>query len=161
MSLSLQYVGNSMELIHPRLKQFWGDLKKILPEAKVYETLRSNARQTFLYEQGRSRPGEIVTYAKAGDSPHNHGLAFDIVGVNFNTEEKEIRNLLKNNSDVTWGKDFWRIDTKTKKKVRFPDPSHFQIKNWRSKVMGLKPDFTIPIIAIIGFSIYKFRGNRK
>ena len=31
----------------------------------------------MLYEQGRTKPGKIVTNAKAGESAHNWGLAFD------------------------------------------------------------------------------------
>lgn len=42
-------------------------------------TFRSKATQTALYAQGRTAPGKIVTNAKAGDSFHNYGLAFDIV----------------------------------------------------------------------------------
>jgi peptidoglycan L-alanyl-D-glutamate endopeptidase CwlK len=41
--------------------------------------LRSFKEQQKLYEQGRVTPGKIVTTAKAGDSWHNYGFAFDIV----------------------------------------------------------------------------------
>lgn len=41
-------------------------------------TTRSMAEQRLLYEQGRTRPGRIVTWAKAGESWHNYGLAVDI-----------------------------------------------------------------------------------
>lgn len=43
----------------------------------ITETLRSNEEQEELYAQGRTKPGKIVTYAKPGESKHNHGLAFD------------------------------------------------------------------------------------
>lgn len=42
-------------------------------------TLRTFAEQTALYAQGRTKPGKIVTQAKAGQSYHNYGLAIDIV----------------------------------------------------------------------------------
>lgn len=50
-------------------------------------TYRSNEEQDSLYEQGRTKPGSIVTNAKAGKSKHNVTLpdgtpsaeAFDIV----------------------------------------------------------------------------------
>lgn len=35
--------------------------------------------QTELYAQGRTKPGPIVTYARAGESSHNFGLAIDFV----------------------------------------------------------------------------------
>lgn len=42
-------------------------------------TLRSNEEQARLYAQGRTAPGRIVTYARAGESYHNYGLALDFV----------------------------------------------------------------------------------
>lgn len=44
----------------------------------VTEGFRSAARQNWLYAQGRTRPGKIVTYAKAGQSDHGSGRAVDI-----------------------------------------------------------------------------------
>ena len=41
--------------------------------------LRTFDEQEYLYSQGRTRPGEIITYAKPGDSFHNYGLAFDLI----------------------------------------------------------------------------------
>lgn len=50
----------------------------------IYCTLRSNAEQDALYAIGRTKPGSIVTNAKAGQSSHNPGKdgkarAFDAV----------------------------------------------------------------------------------
>lgn len=42
-------------------------------------TYRSPEEQTELYNQGRMFKGKIVTNAKAYQSYHNYGLAFDIV----------------------------------------------------------------------------------
>lgn len=42
-------------------------------------TYRDFEAQTRLFAQGRSLPGQIVTWAKAGDSWHNWRRAFDIV----------------------------------------------------------------------------------
>jgi len=46
----------------------------------MFEGYRSPERQQWLYEQGRSRDGKIVTYAKPWESFHQYGLAVDIVG---------------------------------------------------------------------------------
>jgi peptidoglycan LD-endopeptidase CwlK len=43
----------------------------------VYDDIRTMEEQNKLYEQGRSKSGSIVTYAKGGESYHNYGLAFD------------------------------------------------------------------------------------
>lgn len=49
-------------------------------EVKVHEGFRSSARQAWLYQQGRSRPGPIVTRAPTSlTSWHGYGLAVDVV----------------------------------------------------------------------------------
>lgn len=45
----------------------------------ITQGLRSFAESDSLYAQGRTKPGNIVTNAKAGQSIHNYGLAFDFV----------------------------------------------------------------------------------
>jgi len=39
---------------------------------------RTYAEQDALYAQGRTKPGAIVTNAKAGESWHNFAIAFDV-----------------------------------------------------------------------------------
>lgn len=46
----------------------------------VFEGYRSPERQQWLYDQGRTRDGRIITYAKPYESFHQYGLAVDIVG---------------------------------------------------------------------------------
>jgi peptidoglycan LD-endopeptidase CwlK len=55
-------------------------------EIVIYCTYRSAAEQNILYAQGRSVEGDIVTWAKGGESRHNHtengvpaSLAFDCI----------------------------------------------------------------------------------
>lgn len=43
----------------------------------IIETIRSFERQDKLYAKGRTEDGNIVTYARAGESYHNYGLAID------------------------------------------------------------------------------------
>ncbi|RDY84088.1 M15 family metallopeptidase [Bacillus amyloliquefaciens] len=43
----------------------------------ITEGFRSIEEQNELYRQGRSKKGNIVTYAKGGESYHNYGLAID------------------------------------------------------------------------------------
>lgn len=47
----------------------------------VTSTYRDNASQDALYAQGRTKPGRIVTNAKAGQSFHNYRCAVDVVPV--------------------------------------------------------------------------------
>src|SRR5690625_2432940 len=44
---------------------------------QISEGYRSNKRQNELYAQGRTKPGNIVTNARAGQSWHNYGIAVD------------------------------------------------------------------------------------
>ena len=49
-------------------------------DVTVFEGYRSGARQTWLYAQGRTRPGPIVTNAKTNlTSWHGYALAADVV----------------------------------------------------------------------------------
>lgn len=45
---------------------------------KVISATRTYEEQDALYEQGRTKPGRIVTNARGGYSNHNFGIAFDI-----------------------------------------------------------------------------------
>jgi len=45
----------------------------------IYCTYRSPEEQDELYTQGRTKPGKIVTNARADESFHNHRMAFDFV----------------------------------------------------------------------------------
>lgn len=54
--------------------------------AKIIDGTRTYEEQDAKYEQGRSKPGEIVTNARGGYSWHNFGVAFDI-GI-FDSEGK-------------------------------------------------------------------------
>jgi len=45
---------------------------------KVISALRTYEEQDRLYAQGRTAPGTVVTNAKAGQSNHNFGIAFDV-----------------------------------------------------------------------------------
>ena len=47
-------------------------------EIFITSTLRTIYEQDRLYAQGRTEPGNIVTYARGGYSKHNHGSAFDV-----------------------------------------------------------------------------------
>lgn len=54
-----------------RMKQEYGH------DVGIVETVRSQERQDHLYEQGRTRPGNVVTWTR--DSAHAHGDAVDVI----------------------------------------------------------------------------------
>ena len=72
----------------PELRLKWLELKRRMAQLghpmKLVEGRRSSERQDWLFQQGRSRPGKIVTYAPAGRGKHEPGedglgRAFDAV----------------------------------------------------------------------------------
>jgi peptidoglycan LD-endopeptidase CwlK len=73
----------------------------------VTSAFRSFEEQNELYAQGRTKPGNIVTNAKAGESFHNWRVAFDVVGLkngipDWNCDWKTIGELGEA-LDLEWG----------------------------------------------------------
>jgi len=71
--------------LHPYVKQL---SEKLIDQCKkqglkviITQALRTNEEQNELYAQGRTKPGNIVTNAKGGQSMHNYGLAIDFAPV--------------------------------------------------------------------------------
>lgn len=56
-----------------------------LKDVRLFEGYRSQARQTWLYEQGRTHPGSIVTNVRT-PIKHGYGLAADVVGYTMSGE---------------------------------------------------------------------------
>jgi peptidoglycan L-alanyl-D-glutamate endopeptidase CwlK len=94
------------------------------PQPFITCTHRSNAEQTSLFAQGRSKPGKIVTNAKAGQSNHNKypSPAFDIAFKDskgaINWTEALFRKfaVIAKANGLSWGGD-WRS---------FKDYPHFE-----------------------------------
>jgi peptidoglycan L-alanyl-D-glutamate endopeptidase CwlK len=96
----------------------------------VTSARRTIAEQNKLYDQGRTKPGNIVTKAKGGQSAHNFGLAVDLCPL-----DKE-KDLWWNAPDDVWnamhrvgeqfglrcGYDFTTIK----------DSPHFEAANWKA-----------------------------
>lgn len=77
--------SRKIEDLHPHVaklaKQFVAKAKKEGIDVLITSTYRDNESQNALYAQGRTKPGKIVTNAKAGQSWHNYRLAFDFVPI--------------------------------------------------------------------------------
>lgn len=101
-------------------------------------TFRDNEKQDYDYATGRTRPGKIITHARAGESPHNFqladgtyaALAFDIAirnpsGITLDWEDGDeswfMAHSIGRSLNLTLGEDW----PKLKK-----DPPHFEIANW-------------------------------
>ncbi len=76
-------ISRDKNLLYPPFAEQLRDFESRLSEAKLpfylYMGLRTFEDQDELYAQGRTKPGQIVTNARGGDSLHNYGLAADYV----------------------------------------------------------------------------------
>lgn len=64
-----------------RARQLVEKCREIEIEIVITSTYRDYEAQERLYVQGRTLPGQIVTYNKAGSSWHNWNRAFDFVPI--------------------------------------------------------------------------------
>lgn len=105
----------------------------------VTSTYRDFETQTRLFAQGRGLPGQIVTWARAGDSWHNWKRAFDVVPMRNGKPVWSVRGHDKDiwlmvgeigvDCGLEWGGNF----------PRHPDYPHFQDKMGRT-LYGLKKE---------------------
>jgi len=98
-------------------------------------TRRTFSEQTALYDQGRTAPGHIVTWAQAGQSPHNYGLAFDVVGMRNSKPVWidvdpmwELLGAIGVTVGLEWGGNF---------PAHKVDKPHFQRPNWKVIAAGM------------------------
>lgn len=102
---------------------FLAECKKAGVDIFITETYRSQARQNYLYEQGRTRAGKKVTWTKS--SRHTSRLAWDIA-VNKPKDLYDVATIKKAGAiakklGITWGGN-WKSS---------PDMPHFEVtKDW-------------------------------
>jgi len=125
----LQSNTQQINTLHPLIRDCVWDLlnyvkKELDIDLIITYAFRSFEEQDLIYEKGRSVIGEIVSYAKSGQSYHNYGLAFD-VRPNISYEEMPSFNFWKNIGEIgkrigfEWGGDFTVIDDKRHFQKRF------------------------------------------
>ncbi|WP_049680924.1 M15 family metallopeptidase [Peribacillus loiseleuriae] len=106
----------------------------------ITETYRSQARQDYLYEQGRSRAGEIVTWARSSNN-HSGRLAWDIAVAPpaslYDTNTLNKVGAIARKLGITWGGD-WEKNI---------DRPHFEVKKTWVMPTGysIEGEITIPI----------------
>jgi peptidoglycan LD-endopeptidase CwlK len=71
--------------LHPYVaglcRKFIAECKRQGIDVLITSTFRDNESQAYIYAQGRTRAGRIVTNARPGQSWHQHKLAFDFVPI--------------------------------------------------------------------------------
>lgn len=125
----------AIETLHPRVRPLARALVNRALTANIKAVITSGTRtyeeQDALYEQGRSRPGNIVTNARAGRSNHNFGVAFDVTVFNGKTPVWEGAEYVRLGSigkslGLDWGGDWESIK----------DEPHFELHPAWAKDMG-------------------------
>lgn len=75
-------MSRDIKLLHPEVQaiipKFLEECEKRGLKVKTTDTIRTKQEQDDLYAQGRTKPGNIVTWVKYPYSNHNWGMAFDI-----------------------------------------------------------------------------------
>ncbi len=140
-------MNNTLDELHPKVKDL---ALKLLAECQkqglniaITETYRSKARQDYLYSQGRTRSGQIVTYSRGTSmsSYHQWRLAFDIYnnvpGDAYNADVLKKAGAIGEKLGLEWGGS-WKD---------FKDMPHFQY-TFGLSIMDLKtgkkpPDFDL------------------
>jgi peptidoglycan L-alanyl-D-glutamate endopeptidase CwlK len=80
-SVSVARLAKLHPLVRNTFKSFIEECEALSPDTtlRITQGLRTFPEQQALYDQGRGKPGKIVTNARAGQSYHNYGLAIDLV----------------------------------------------------------------------------------
>jgi peptidoglycan L-alanyl-D-glutamate endopeptidase CwlK len=114
--------------LHPKMRPLATQLineveSKLGHKLLVVSGLRTFDEQRDIYAQGRTKPGNIVTYAKPGYSYHNYGLAIDVTHIKDGNKPDWSRPITKDIAEIgkkiglEWG-GYW---------TRPYDPPHFQL----------------------------------
>lgn len=98
-----------IKLLHPALRDEVGDIYNDICKAltgrafcRFTSTLRTFAEQDALFAKGRTKPGGIVTNARAGSSWHNYGMAIDIVIVDGKSASWDVKKDFDGDGKSDW-----------------------------------------------------------
>jgi peptidoglycan L-alanyl-D-glutamate endopeptidase CwlK len=118
-----EIAGELHEAIRPKVQCLDKAAKEQGITIVYTEAYRSIESQNEIYQQGRTKPGPIITKAQGGQSLHNYGLAVDIMdskkGLNLNEDVWQSLGEMGNRCGLSWGGS-WNT---------FPDRPHFEFRN--------------------------------
>jgi peptidoglycan L-alanyl-D-glutamate endopeptidase CwlK len=93
--INSRLVSELLEPVAQRASKFLVQCELAGIDILITSTYRDMESQERLYAQGRVLPGQIVTWARAGDSWHNWRRAFDVVPLRNGKPVWSIRGLDK------------------------------------------------------------------
>jgi peptidoglycan LD-endopeptidase CwlK len=121
--LNQQRILTLHPFIREKVRQFLSLARENGIDLLITSALRTFQEQERIYQQGRTLPGPIVSWAKPGTSYHNYGLAIDVVPIV--------------NNKAIWGSTAWETIGRLGKSLGFtwggdwaskPDKPHFQME---------------------------------
>lgn len=121
----------------------------------ISSTYRDNVYQEHLFSKGRTRPGNIVTNARGGQSVHNYRLAFDFFQ-NIRGKEWNDNSFWNTGGNIwremggVWGGD-WK---------HFVDRPHCEYTSGLS-IKNLQNGNTLPFNAIMIWETTSYRDNQN
>ncbi|WP_342512242.1 peptidoglycan-binding protein [Sporosarcina sp. FSL K6-1522] len=127
--MSVTTSNRDINALHPVAQQacrlFLQECEKAGVKIFITETYRSQERQNYLYAQGRTRPGKIVTWTL--NSNHKSKLAWDIAVIPpanlYDVVTLNRAGAIARKLGITWGGD-WKYNI---------DRPHFEVKSsWRA-----------------------------
>jgi hypothetical protein len=87
---TLRAIENLAPAFQKRVRSWCMEMVNSKIPPLIYCGRRTMEEQTALYSLGRSAPGRIITKARAGESYHNYGLAFDWVPLKIWTKNPDL-----------------------------------------------------------------------
>lgn len=131
-----------LDKVDKKLQDLFEEVDKIT-DIEIICGYRTEDEQNALYAKGRKVPGNIVTYAKFGDSPHNYNPSFAVDVCPSPIDWKDIDAFKKlsvivkdiarkKKINITWGGDFNRLK----------DYPHWELANWKeNRIAKNMPQF--------------------
>jgi peptidoglycan L-alanyl-D-glutamate endopeptidase CwlK len=130
-----------LEELHPKFKGLFKEFySRVVAEVplengfwRVVQGFRSFEYQEGLYAQGRSVKGAVVTNCRGGQSPHNYGVAVDVIGIVGKQLVPVTADIVKiaKEMGLVWGGDF----------KSYHDTPHFEIAGFKwQKFLALPKD---------------------
>lgn len=116
--------------VHPRLQQIGANVVDAAAaegiDLLITQGLRTFAYQDGLYAQGRTKPGKIVTSARAGQSRHNYGGAIDFARrlngkITWDGKYYKVIGRLAKAEGLIWGGDWNFVDLPHVELAGLPD----------------------------------------
>lgn len=121
--------SRSLDALRPQFRtlvDLWlADMHTVNLDYLITCTYRSDAEQDALYQKGRTVPGKIVTYKKAGRSAHQHGCGLNFVMLEHGKPDWS-------GEDEIWNRAINLAQARGLQSLRPMESAHVQLPGWEA-----------------------------